>query len=352
MNRKVLFIATVESHILNFHLPYLQYFQQQGFETHVACNGSKVIPFCDYKHDISFTRFPFTLQNVFAYRQLKSLGEFDIIHCHTPVGGVLGRLYGAHVKRAKVLYTAHGFHFCENGPLINWIIFYPIERLLAKKTDCLITMNSEDYKLAKKFKPDVEFINGIGVDVNRFAVETLPHENFNVLYVAELSKRKNQSFIINAMRYVNIPNVSVLFVGSGKHQEQYEKLVAKLSLQNKIQFLGQRSDISNLLSITDVYVSSSKREGLPVNILEAMCARKCIIASDVRGNNELIKHNKTGLLFNVHDQKQFANLLHKVYNDNELRKTLGQNAFDYVQNFSLEVVLSQMSNIYQKIISR
>lgn len=145
--KKVLFTATVDSHILQFHIPYLKYFKEQGYEVHVATNGNEKIPFCDVKHKIHFERSPFKINNLKAIKQLRKIIEqekFEIIHCHTPVGSVTTRIAAKKARRkynTKVIYTAHGFHFFKGAPIINWVLFYPIEKWLSKYTDCLITIN-------------------------------------------------------------------------------------------------------------------------------------------------------------------------------------------------------------------
>ena len=153
--KKVLFAATVDSHIKQFHLPYLKWFKEHGYEVHVATNGKEVIPYCDVKHQISFERSPLKFNNIKAIGQLKKIIEkeqFEIIHCHTPMGSVVTRLAALKARKngTRVIYTAHGFHFFKGAPIQNWLIYYPIEKLMARYTDCLITINEEDYEFAKK----------------------------------------------------------------------------------------------------------------------------------------------------------------------------------------------------------
>ena len=156
-NKKVLFTATVvKTHINVFHLPYLKWFKEQGYEVHVAAKNDFVnepctIPHCDKFYDINFARFPFSNANIEAYKQLKKIiteNDYDIIHCHTPVAGVLTRLAARNCKNTTVIYTAHGFHFFKGAPLLNWLIYYPVERFCARFTDKLITINKEDYERA------------------------------------------------------------------------------------------------------------------------------------------------------------------------------------------------------------
>ena len=179
---KVLFVATVvKTHIMEFHIPYLQMFKDAGWETAVAARNDYedkeecVIPYCDSYYDIPFARNPLQVSNIKAYQSLKTVmneGNYDIVHCHTPVGGVLGRLAAKDIKgmKPKVIYTAHGFHFFKGAPLLNWVIYYPIEHWMSRYTDVLITINKEDYERAKCFKSkELHFVSGVGIDLEKFA---------------------------------------------------------------------------------------------------------------------------------------------------------------------------------------
>lgn len=211
--RKVLFTATVDSHILHFHIPYLKMFKERGYEVHVATNSDENIPYCDKKHKISFERSPFKMNNLRAIKQLKRVIEeekFDIIHCHTPMGSVVTRLASKHARKAygtRVIYTAHGFHFYKGAPKLNWLLFYPVEKHLSKYTDDLITINNEDYELAlKKFKAKrTYYVPGVGVDPKKFDFELSQEEkhelrkslgikddDFVMIFPARLDKNKNQ----------------------------------------------------------------------------------------------------------------------------------------------------------------
>ncbi len=155
MVNSILFCATVDYHFKAFHLPYMKWFKEQGWEVHVAASGEMELPYVDKKYTIPIQRSPLSMKNMEAYRELKEIidgNQYKLIHCHTPMGGVLARLAAreARKKGTKVIYTAHGFHFCKGAPLKNWMLYYPIEKRLAHYTDCLITINEEDYTLAKK----------------------------------------------------------------------------------------------------------------------------------------------------------------------------------------------------------
>ena len=155
MSRKVLFVATVlRMHVLVFHLPYMRWFQEQGYEVHLCCANDTPdphpqVPHCDRWVELPFSRSPFSAGNREVFRRLRQLidaEDYALIHCNTPVGGLLGRLAAraARKRGTRVVYTAHGFHFFTGAPLKNWLLYYPAERLLSRWTDLLITINGED----------------------------------------------------------------------------------------------------------------------------------------------------------------------------------------------------------------
>ena len=363
--KKVLFTATVDSHIKQFHLPYLKYFKEHGYEVHVATNGRDEIPYCDVKHNISFERNPIKLNNIKAIKKLKKIIEnekYDIIHCHTPMGSVVTRLAAMKARKlynAKVIYTAHGFHFFKGAPLLNWLVYYPVEKILANVTDCLITINEEDYMLAKKkFNvKDIELVNGVGVDINKFnrkISETekeklrkelgIKKDDFVIIYVAELSKRKNQGMLIKAISLFNsedkYKNIKVILPGKDSMSGTYQEMAKKLNVDDKICFLGYRNDIDKLMKISDLAVSTSRQEGLPVNLIEAMMVGLPIIATNCRGNRDLI--NET---IEIDDVEALKKQIIYYIDNRQLPEYK-------VDKFSLETIMKDMTIIYKKLLQK
>ena len=232
-----------------------------GYETHVAARNDFdnpedcVIPNCDYFHDIPFERNPLKINNLKAYKQLEKLmieENFDIIHCHTPVGGAMPRLViknNSDRINSKIIYTAHGFHFYKGAPLKNWLLFYPVEKKLSKYTDLLITINSEDYNLAKrKFSMKrLELVGGVGIDLAKYQHTKLFSENkrseleldeddLMVLSVGELNKNKNHEIVIKALAEINNPHLHYFIAGTGNLLTDLERLVVKLGLEANVHF--------------------------------------------------------------------------------------------------------------------
>ena len=367
--KKVLFSATVDSHILAFHLPFLKWFKEHGYEVHVATNGDAEIPYCDKKIKISFERSPFKLNNIKAIFQLKkvlSKEKYDIIHTHTPMGSVVTRLAAKKARRSgtRVIYTAHGFHFFKGASLLNWALFYPVEKYLSKYTDTLILINKEDYNLAKrKFKKcrDIEYVPGVGIDEEKFNVKMTKKEktefrkslglkdtDFVMIYPAELSNRKRQIWLINTVSLLLKENkdIHLLLPGKDSLNGKCQELVKELKLENQIHFLGFRNDIPRLLQISDLSVSSSRQEGLPVNIMEAMYVGLPIVASDCRGNRDLVKDRENGYIIPLDDSDMFVDRVEIIYGNKNLRSKLKKTNKNEIKHYMLKNILSKMKRIY------
>ena len=352
--KKVLFVATVDSHIELFHLPYLKMFKDKGYEVHVATNTDKKIQYCDKKHKISIERNPFKFKNLKAIRELKKIvnaEKFDIIHCHTPMGGVVARLAAKKARKngTRMIYTAHGFHFYTGAPLKNWLLFYPVEKYLAKYTDTLITINTEDFERAKrkfgKRCKDIKYVPGVGVDEKKFSKKLtkaqkhelrkslgLKDDDFVMICVGRLDTNKNQGFLIDVTRELLKENKKyhLLLAGvdenSGRYQIQAE------DIKEHVHFLGMRKDIVELLNISDVALSASKREGLPVNLIEAAIVGVPIVATNCRGNHDVtivIKCN------------EFVETILNIGNDDITQKKSPD-------RFYIENVKNEMEKIYDK----
>ena len=367
--KKVLFVATVTKHINSFHIPYLKWFKEEGYEVHVASNGNEPIEYCDKHYNLPFERFPLRKNNIKTYRELKKIineNKYEIIHCHTPVGGVLTRLAAkkARKKGTRVIYTAHGFHFYKGAPLLNWLIYYPIEKWMSKYTDTLITINREDYELAKnKFKKckQMKLVNGVGLDTVRLDIEISEQEqeelkknlgieknNIVLTYIAEINKNKNQQLLIKTVEQLEKQGENeyvLLLVGNGKLKEIYEKYVKDKHLENNIKFLGQRNDIAKILKITDIYVASSLREGLPVNILEAMYMGLPLIVTNNRGHRELIENSKNGFLIN-NDSKELENRIKTIVESKKLAEKFAKQNNERIKKYLLKNILMKMEKIY------
>jgi glycosyltransferase EpsD len=368
--RKILFCATIDEHFTSFHLPTLKWFKDQGWEVHVAASGSTKIPFVDQKHDLPIQRSPFHAKNVKAYKVLKNIlneHQYEIIHCHTPMGGVLSRFAARQTRKkgTKVLYTAHGFHFCKGAPLLNWLIYYPIEKVLSYHTDCLVTINNEDYQLAHQHHfsaGKISLINGVGVDTERFNPVNADmkgyyrfkngykQNDFLMFYAAEFNQNKNQQLLIHILHQLKnkVPNVRMLLAGDGLLLENCKQLAKQLGVSQQVDFLGYRKDVYELLPMCDIAIASSLREGLPVNILEAMACEIPVVATINRGHCELIQDHNTGCLFKKTNLNQAVFQIDILAKNHEKRRQFGKAARQLViDKYSIQKIMEQNRTLYQ-----
>ncbi|WGU92984.1 glycosyltransferase family 4 protein [Paenibacillus dendritiformis] len=369
MPNKILFCATVDYHISSFHMPVLQWFKQRGWEIHIAAKGELELPYADRKFNIPFERSPFRWRNREAYRQVKRLIErhgYQIVHCHTPVGGVLARLASRRARRqgTQVMYTAHGFHFCRGAPLINWMLYYPVEKLLARSTDCLITINQEDYRLAvrRRFKAKrIEHVHGVGVSGERF-YPALPEDKASLrertsfdrndillFYAAEFNRNKNHQLLIHALARIRerAPQVRLLLAGEGALLEACQSVSVKLGVDRHVHFLGYRNDIPDLLRMSDIAVSGSLREGLPVQMMEAMACGLPVIATRNRGHLELVCDGRNGYIVPPQAAEQLAERIATLAASPDLRESMGRESLQMFRKYEQKAVLHELGLIYE-----
>ena len=371
--KKILLIATVQSHICQFHRPLVEMLREQGeYEIHVAARNNLAeknglaLDFADKVFDIPFERSPFHPRNIRAYKQLKRLlaeNEYEVIHCNTPVGGVVTRLAAKKARRkgSKVFYTAHGFHFYEGAPKKNWLVYYPVERMLARRTDTLITINEEDFRLAsERFPCHTVRIHGVGVSDTRYhpvsadevaALRTelgFSPEDEIILCVGELLPNKNQSMAIRAMAEVvkSRPRAILLLAGNGPERENLEALVSVCGLEDHVRFLGYCTTLECYQRIADVSVSCSIREGLGINLIEAMLTENPVIGTHNRGHDELIADGENGYLVNINDVNGLAERMIYLLTDRQGAIEMGHRGSKIAKRYTNSHVRQELRGIY------
>lgn len=367
--KKILFISNVTNKITNFSLPSIIVSQSLGYEFHLAANLSNFndnpSKYNIVTHHIDLCRNPLNFKNIKAYKQLLTLIEkerFEVIHCNTPIGGILGRLCGKKAKVPKIIYTVHGFHFYKGAPFVNRTLFKWIEKWLAHYTDAIITINKEDFEAAQQFslrkEGNVYYVPGVGVDtslikdVNSKRNEVLQEIGANknsilIISVGELNKNKNNRVIIEALEILKNPNIHYLLCGIGDKKDELIQLSNKFKIENNIHFLGYRNDIPELLKSCDIFVMPSYREGLSRSIMEAMSAGIPCVVSKIRGNVDLIEEGKGGFLREPDDIDGFAQAISIISVDKDLREKMGKYNIEIVKYFDVENVIKEINKIYQ-----
>ena len=377
--KKALMVAHVAYAIEMFNIPNIRLLISMGYEVQVACNFDDRSSLSDEKvamlkeklssmgvkyHNIPFERQPLKPANLKAYTALKNLidGEkFDLIHCHTPVGGIITRLAAASSRKkngTKVIYTAHGFHFFKGAPLINWLIYFTAEKFCSYFTDTIITINKEDFRNAetKLNAKNVCYVPGVGVDTAYFVgtrgkraellSEISADENSIILMsVGELSDRKNHSVSIKALSQIKNDNVHLVIAGTGEKRDDFLFLAKELGVDGRVHLLGFRTDVAELLKSADVFLFPSIQEGLPVALMEAMSCSLPVICSEIRGNIDLID-DSCGVLCGASDVEGFAKAIEKLIADPDTRKAMAQKALGRSKNYDIKIIENHMKDIY------
>lgn len=363
--RRILIVATSDDFVERFLLPHIKYLEDYENTVECACNETGFW-FNEMKdnginlHKIEFPRNPLSAKLFKSRNQLYKLvkkNKYDLIICHQPVGGVMGRMVG-HKFHIPVIYVAHGFHFYKGCPKKNLLYKY-IEKHYSKYTDALVTMNEEDYQSALTFKAKKVYkINGIGVDINKYkklpVSDALRKElnidpkNFVLLSVGELNDNKNHEVVIRAIAKLKDTNIKYLICGQGKRYDEYLALTKQLGIEEQVQLLGFRKDISEIMSLSNLYVMPSFREGLPKSVMEAMCAELPVIASNIRGCKDLIDEPDGGILCTPSSIDEFANAIKEIKEHVAKQASMAKYNIQKVKQFSIDEVIKQMKNVYEE----
>ena len=366
--KKILFVANVaKEHLLKFHIPSIKKFKENGWVVDVACSGEEDIPYCDTHFKTCWKRSPFSFKTVAGIRQLKKiidLGGYDRIYCHTPVGGLVARMASKKARKSgvRVIYFAHGLHFYQGAPLLNWLLYYPVEKFLSKRTDAMILINREDYDLVRtKFTTcKAHLLNGIGADLERLSVENpeqtreqyrkelqLPPDATVLLYCSELLKNKNQTYLMRVLKKVleKNANVYLLLVGVDHCNGAFVAYAKKIAVYDHVRFLGWRNDIANLYTTADICTPTSIREGLPINVVEAMYLKVPVVATNNRGHRTIIDNSKNGFLVGLDQEDLFAERILQLIDNRALKNQLIESAYADCEKYTSNKVLTEILRI-------
>lgn len=374
-----LMIASVGTMIDFFNKENIRILAEQGYQVHVAANfveGNPSISRMDeFRNELNsqqvstfqvpMPRNPLKIgQVVKSYRVVKNLvteHKYDIVHCHSPVGGVVARLACRKARKSgtKVLYTAHGFHFFEGAKKTAWLLYYPIEKFCSRFTDVLITINQEDYQRSKSLHAvKTTYVPGVGVDtgaIRKVEINTtskraqwgVTDEEFLFISVGELSHRKNHETAIRALAKMKDPKKKYLIAGTGPLELELRQLVKELKLEERVIFAGYRSDVKELLRAADAFVFPSLQEGLPVALMEAMATGLPVVCSRIRGNVDLIEDGRGGYLCDPRDVEGFAEGMKQL---SERNTSVMKNVnMETMKKFDIHAVNAEMERIYRSV---
>ena len=373
MSKRIL-VTSTDLMMIQFLVPHVINLSQNGFEVEIACSDvggrtaeirKKLDGYVKVMHIVRLHRSPISLDNLNGYKDMKKIiqkGKYDIVWTNEPVMGVVTRLAAQKARKngTKVLYMVHGFHFYKGAPKLNWMIYYPIEKMMASKADVICTVNQEDYKRAQKFKVNrVEYIHGIGINTSRLTLGEkknilraelgMAEDDFIVLSVGELNENKNQKTILKAISLMNDPKVHYILCGKGDQLENLKRLTTELHLEKQVHFLGYRKDVVDICSQADVYVMPSLREGLPVASLEAMYCGLPLVTSNIRGLVDVMEDGVSGYLCEPNDCKGFAKGIQLLLKNSEKRQKMGKRNQDAVKPFCIEETKKEVMMIMNSL---
>ena len=365
--KKILFVATVDIHIINFHLSVIKKLTNLGYIIDVASNGTYTNEDINQKYNVCFSKDPFSLDNITAYFKIKEIAKknnYDIISCHTPLSSFFTRLACRKLKSTKIFYTAHGFHFFKGCPLINKLVYKNMEKIAARYTDLLITINNEDYLESLNFKLKVNglcmHIPGVGVDISKIINAkansqklrkelNISDDDIVILSVGELNNNKNHIIVLEGLldKFLCNKNLKYYICGVGGKKDDYIKFINQYKLNDQILLLGYRNDICDIYHLANIFIFPSKREGLPVSLMEALATGIISIATDVRGNRDLITDGVNGFLIKNNSKEDLLEKFNKVTKLSSIEhKKICENAKNSMLIYEKNAIENQILELY------
>ncbi len=367
-------MTTLQRQVQLFLLPHVRMLQEMGYHVTIATSITDQEQLVNQLPEVTLYHIPFSRRiysssNLKAYVMMRKLfkkEQYSLVHVHSPIASFVTRI--AVPKTTKVVYTAHGFHFNENGSTLSNRIFYLAEKLAAKKTEGLIVINQDDYQKAKGLLPEenIHYIHGIGTDATNFNPENyssqykqsirdslnISDNKIVITHVAEFNGNKRQIDIIHAAEKLKevSHNFIILLIGDGVLLEEIQSEVINKGLTEHVRCLGFRTDIQDVLSVTDIGLLVSLREGLPKSVMEMMAMKIPVVVTDIRGNRELVKEGKTGFIIPVRSPDVLMKSLNKLIHNKELRNVMGTNGRKVVlENYELSIILKETRKVYESI---
>ena len=373
---KRILITSTDLMMIQFLAPHVHHLAALGYQVDIACSvvGNRI---SDVRralegavgkiHILRLQRSPAAPGNLLGYTDLQRLlaeNRYDLIWTNEPVMGVMTRLAARKYRRqgTKVLYMCHGFHFFRGAGALNWAVYYPIERLMSRFCDAIVTVNGEDFARALRFQTSPVYkIPGVGVDTRRFSAGGypefrnakriqlgIPEDAWVVLTVGELNKRKNQKVLLRAVSLLDDKNTHLVLCGRGDRREKLEQLASRLGIRDRVHFLGYRLDIPEMYRMADCFAFPSLQEGLPFALMEAMQSGLPIVASRIRGTVDLIQPDAGGILCHPRSPAEFARGVM------ELRRTdkaamVGLNR-EKLKEFDLEQIKPRILAILEEVL--
>ena len=376
MTHKLLIVTTVPVTIKAFLLPFVRHFQSLGWQVDAMAqeisHEAECVAACDRVWDIQWSRNVLDPRNLLSgvkrVKEVVAEGDYDLVHVHTPIAAFVTRYALKDLDKPKVVYTAHGFHFFRGNSALKNAIFFNLEKLAGKWTDCLVTINHEDETAAKNhnFLPAdrIYYTRGIGVDTNRYASNRVSEEDVMqirqelnldssdklLLCIAEFTPRKRHRDVLNALAKLNNSQVHIALAGVGPLEEEIKQLAKNLNIDKQVHFLGFRQDIPTLIQAASAVLLVSQQEGLPRSVMEAMCLNTPVIGSNIRGTQDLLEDG-CGILVELGDTDGLAQAMARIVEDPDEAQKIAQKAKDKMVDYDIEQIIEEYTKIFSFALS-
>ncbi len=376
----MLIVATIAGAIEDFILPFIDYYRHLGWQVDGIAVDITSNPACvaalNSVWDVPWSRNPLDPRNfINAVPRIQKIviqGDYNLVHVHTPVAAFVTRYAIAQLKikqKPQVIYTAHGFHFHQQGNPLTNLLFLNLERLAGRWTDYLITINREDEAAARKHHllPDARifYTPGIGLELDKYDLDQVSLEQTEairqelklkpkdvlLLTVAEFTPNKRHCDQLLALKQLNRPEIHLAFAGDGDTRPEIEQLAQKLDLQQQVHFLGFRHDIPALICSSTALLLTSGREGLPRSIMEAFCAATPVIGTKIRGIQDLLTDD-CGLLVEVGNIEALSQAIAQMIDHPQQAAQMGANGRQKVVTYDVHNIIEQYTQIYHQALAR
>ena len=375
-----LFVTTVASTLEAFLLPLADHFRADGWRVDALANGASstagVADHFDERFDVQWSRNPLAPSNLLCtsrrVRRIVSENGYDIVHVHTPIAAFVTRYALRSLPRKTrpvVIYTAHGFHFYAGQHALPHALYRTMERVAARWTDFLVTVNREDLDAARVLggvAPDrVRYIPGIGVDTSLYAPDAVPPaeaariraelgaspDQFLVTMIAEFGAVKRHWFALRAFGEVHDPRIVLALIGEGPLEAEVRAEVERAGLSSRVCFAGYRPDVPAVLVASDALLLVSGREGLNRSVLEAMATERPVLGTRTRGITDAIGDDG-GWIVPKDDPAALARALDAAAADPREVERRGRAARERVQaKFSLDRIVNEYDGLYREALA-
>lgn len=367
--KKILFTASRASHIQNFHIPYLQDYHSQGWQVHVVTQGRLELDEVDVLYELPFYKKTLCRENLSTIAQLARIlkrERYDLICSHATLAGIVTRAAMQLSRcRAPLVHVCHGYLFGQERSA-HTLWHAACEKITSRPIRLLLVMNQEDEAIAlrRKLARRIVKIPGMGLDASRFPdvpVQQLSayrqslglaKGTFSFLCIGEFSSRKNQPYLLRCFAKVvqKHPTARLLFAGEGDLLPQCRQLARELKLENTVTFLGQVTEMNELVRSVDAVVSVSISEGLPFNILEALYCHIPVVASAVKGHSDLLEDKKNALLFRLENPDDLVHAMERLLSDRDIWRRIQSQAF-LLEEYRLSHVLPEILRLYNSVLN-